>query len=106
MVLEPLSVLSVAASIVQFIDFGTKLISKSRELATSSTGALVEHGEMIATSNRLKELDDGLLTSISVLAAKKKGLTEAEAALRDVSQECRDMAAEFTHTLSGYCVLT
>ncbi|OCT51420.1 hypothetical protein CLCR_07983 [Cladophialophora carrionii] len=104
MVLDPISALSIAASVVQFIDFGTKLISKSRELARSSTGALVEHGQMKAASNRLKELDDGLLNSLSILTAKKKKLTEAEAALRGVSQECRDMAVDFSHALSRYSV--
>lgn len=104
MVLDPLSALGVAASVVQFIEFGAKLISKNRELSRSSTGALVEHGEMIAASNRLKELDDGLLKSLAVLAAKNKKLTESEAALRDISQECRDMAAEFSQTMSMYSV--
>ncbi|EXJ58421.1 hypothetical protein A1O7_05846 [Cladophialophora yegresii CBS 114405] len=104
MVLDPVSALSIAASVVQFIDFGTKLISKSRELARNSTGTLGEHGEMIAASNRLKDLDDGLLKSLSILTAEKKKLTEAETALRAVSQECRDMAAEFSQTLSEYSV--
>ena len=104
MVLDPLSALSVAASIVQFIDFGMKLISKSRELAKSSSGALVEHEEMLAASIRLKDLDDGLQYSLTVLAIRKKKLTEAEVALREVSQECKAMATEFIQTLHGYFV--
>ena len=97
---SPTDALSIAAAVVQFIDFGIKITAKSRELASSSTGVLVEHKELLTASNRLADLDGGLVHSLSFFREGRK-LTQAEAALREVSQECKDMASEFTQTLNG-----
>jgi hypothetical protein len=49
--MEPLTALSLAGTIVQFVDFGTKLFSESREIYQSSSGRLkVEDDlELVAT---------------------------------------------------------
>jgi hypothetical protein len=41
--MDPLTALSVAACVVQFVDYGTKLLSKGRELYKSADGALWEN---------------------------------------------------------------
>jgi hypothetical protein len=63
--LDPLTSLSVATSIVQFIDFSSKLVSKASELRTSATGALIENFELEAVAQhtlslckRLKETEE------------------------------------------------
>jgi hypothetical protein len=38
--MDPLSALSVAATIIQFVDFGTKMLSSSKELYKSAKGSL------------------------------------------------------------------
>lgn len=49
--MDPATAFGVAAAAIQFIDFSTKLLSKSYEIWTSSTGELLEesHGRTIAT---------------------------------------------------------
>jgi hypothetical protein len=58
--LDALTALSVASSIVQFVDFGAKLLSDTRELYKSSDGCLIEHGEVAKVTTDLKELSLGL----------------------------------------------
>ena len=43
MVLEAFVALSLSASIVQFVEFGSKLLNESRQVSKSATGASKEH---------------------------------------------------------------
>lgn len=54
--MDPLSALSIATSVVQFVDYGTRLLSKARELHISAHGALTENIELEAASERLRTL--------------------------------------------------
>ncbi|KAF2258488.1 hypothetical protein CC78DRAFT_526195 [Lojkania enalia] len=62
--MEPLSALSIATSIVQFLDFTGKLISGSTKLYKSSNGTLAEHGDLSEAIQYLlvlsKDLDQPL----------------------------------------------
>ena len=98
--IDPLSAVGIAAAVLQFVDFSTKLIGKTREITGSSTGALAEHVELAVASQRLKKLNDGLSSSISKFAVQRK-LSEAEAALRDVSVECQIIALQFSKALDS-----
>jgi hypothetical protein len=51
--MDPLSALSVAGTIVQFVDFSAKLIFKSHKLYESSNGALVENLELQAIAESM-----------------------------------------------------
>jgi len=44
--MDPLTALSLAGNIVQFVDFGIKLLSTTRELYHSSVGSLAAHDEL------------------------------------------------------------
>lgn len=50
--MDPVSALSIAAVVVQFVDFGAKTLSKSHELYRSSRGALNENIETEAATKR------------------------------------------------------
>ncbi len=54
--MDPLSALSVAGTVVQFVDFSAKLISKSRKLYESSNGALVENLELQAIADSMASM--------------------------------------------------
>lgn len=58
--MDGLSVLSVAASVAQFIEFGSSLVSKSQEIYDSANGALAQNVESAAAAQRLLELTKGL----------------------------------------------
>ena len=56
MPLDPLSALSVAASVVQFLDFGNKIVSKGIQAYKSNDGALIENAEIEEATQRLAQL--------------------------------------------------
>lgn len=95
MVLDPFTALSVASSVVQFVDFGTKLISKGKEFYQSADGVLSDHAEQAAISSRLAELSKGLSNWIPISAAGKK-FSPVEEALRETALECMQFADDFT----------
>ena len=54
--MDPLPALSVAGNIIQFIDFGVRLLSKARELYKSPDGTLAVHDEITLITADLKAL--------------------------------------------------
>jgi hypothetical protein len=102
MVLDPMTALSVATSVFQFVDFSAKLISKGRELYKSAEGVLSDHAEQAAISSRLADLTRGLSVSIDICAgAATKRLSPAEKALQEVTVECLECAEDFTLAIDG-----
>jgi hypothetical protein len=99
MVLDPLSALSVAAAVVQFVQFATDLVSKSRILGKSPAGTLIEYAELSAASHRLIKLDDELKKIHN--ASSSRHLTEDEAALLEVAHSCSKIASEFKKALDS-----
>jgi hypothetical protein len=92
--LDPSTALSVACSVVQFVDFGTKLTSKGKEYYRSADGVLADHAEQAAISSKLAKLSEQVSISISASAANQKP-SAAELAL----QEVRRRAATVTSTM-------
>ncbi|CRG90151.1 Valine--tRNA ligase [Talaromyces islandicus] len=95
MVLDPLTALSVATSVIQFVDFGAKLISKGKEIYKSADGVLADHAEQAAISAKLADLTRALSGSIDVSAITRE-LSPAENALQEVALDCREVAEDFT----------
>lgn len=93
MAFEPLVALSIATAVIQFVDFGTKLISKGKELYESADGVLADHAEVAAVSSRLVDLTKGLSASVEISTTKQP--SPAEIALRQVSLDCQGCAAQF-----------
>jgi hypothetical protein len=96
MVLEALAALSLAASVVQFIDFSGKLISKGNEFHKS--GKLVEHTELVAVAGNLEKLSEALGDSLKAFRPES-GLSSEEQALAAVAQQCQTIASEFNTTI-------
>lgn len=94
MALDPMSALSCATAVIQFVDFGTKLLSKSREIYQSTDGILEEQAEQAAISTRLSELSRRLSSSLSV-DSNIRSLSAAEEALQDATIRCRTVADDF-----------
>jgi hypothetical protein len=58
--LDPFTALGVAGNIVQFVDYTTRLISKSREIYQSAEGASFEHLDLEVIASNLSRLTEGL----------------------------------------------
>lgn len=56
MVLDPFTTIGLAANIVQFVDYGSKLISSTNEIHKSSTGSSANHVYLEGVATRLLEL--------------------------------------------------
>ena len=95
MALESLAALSLAGNIVQFVDFGCRLFSKSRELYRSSDGVLTENAELENIANSLTALRNGLKVDYSQAQPKSIDYTN----LRLLAMDCESIAAELLEAL-------
>ena len=59
--MEPLSALSLAANVCQFVEYATKIVSKGNKLRSSPHGLLVEHADLYAASRTVIELNNRLV---------------------------------------------
>lgn len=98
--MDPLTAISVASAVVQFVDFGTKLVSKGKEYYRSAEGVLADHAEQSAVSSKLSELTNRLSKSISLHGSGRK-LSHAEAALLEVTEDCMRTSDDFIIALDG-----
>jgi hypothetical protein len=62
--MDPLSALSVAASVAQFLEFGCSLVSKTRQIYKSASGATISQAETTIATRRLLELTQRLKASL------------------------------------------
>ena len=86
MVLDPMSALSLAASIVQFVDFSSKIVSKGCHLYKSADGTLPENEQLRFMITDLRDLNRRLRHH------ERLGcLTEHEHALENLSSRCEEM---------------
>jgi hypothetical protein len=96
MVLEVFTALGLASSIVQFVDYGTKLFSKSKEIYHSATGASSENFDLQVVSLTLQDLSNDLAnTSYLALGPWSRD----EKALAALAHECNKAASELVSLL-------
>jgi arginyl-tRNA synthetase len=88
--MDALAIIGLVGNVVQFIDFGGKLIAKSTELYQSSEGALAENIDIETTINHLV-----LLTS----KLKDTATTTSDDALRRLCESCKSTADELLTAL-------
>jgi hypothetical protein len=62
--MDPFTILQAAGSIVQFIDFTGKLISKGHRIYQSADGNLVENAELEAITRNIIALNNNIAKSI------------------------------------------
>jgi hypothetical protein len=94
MVLDALSAVSLAATIIQFVDFSSKIVSKGYHLYESADGVLSENARLGYVIADLKSLNTRLQKH------EKLGcLTKEEQALEDLSSQCSIIAKELLERL-------
>jgi hypothetical protein len=90
--MDPLSALGLAASVVQFIQFGGSLVSKSHEIYTSSDGKLAANIECETATTRLIGLTNRLKDSLR--DAGSKGQSADEFAIEAICGDCIEISKE------------
>jgi hypothetical protein len=96
-VMDPLSALSVAGTIVQFVDFSCKLISATHELYSGSK--LDVHAQAAAAANDLLDYSTKIRQPLR-LPSISGCLTEDEAALEGVCHSCIELTESFIKRLN------
>lgn len=89
---EALAALGLAANIIQFVDFGVRLFSSSRELYKSAEGALKENVELGEITSNIRLVAQSITNST---------IGVDEPALREVAGTCLRLADELLATLHG-----
>lgn len=101
--MDPLSALSVAAAVIQFIDYSTRIVSKGKELYKSADGALAENIELETASVRLQNLSRTLKDSLRAnQQAPKEGVaSKSDGALETICEACVTVSKELVDKLEN-----
>jgi NACHT domain len=83
--MEILTAIGLAGNIIQFVDFGGKLVSKTAEIYKSGTGALIENVDIETATNDLILLSTKLHDSAH---------SAGDTALKKLCQSCGDVAQQ------------
>ncbi|TGO15950.1 hypothetical protein BTUL_0034g00740 [Botrytis tulipae] len=84
--MDPVSAISLAAAIAQFIDYSCKIVCKSKEIYNSTSGLTTEHNRTETATLRLKELTQSIH-----LPPKRtnSGSSVVHSRLQIITQECK-----------------
>jgi len=89
--MDPITALSVAGNVIQFLDLGVKAVSKAGEIYDSSNGALVEHIE-------IGDLTEDI-AKVAVKLAAAAGATTGNDSLDNICEQCTIVAKELSDAL-------
>ncbi|MCJ1344280.1 hypothetical protein MMC31_002483 [Peltigera leucophlebia] len=95
--MEPLSAVSLVGTVVQFLDFGIKLVAKTKEIYNSSEGAEIRTIELDAIAQNLVSLNRRVSIRSHKLCAS--GISEDERALEAITTQCNKIGEELIDAL-------
>jgi hypothetical protein len=98
--MHPFSAISLAGSIIQFVDFSSKVISKSQQIPKSAHGALPGQVDLELLTKDLLDLHQGLRTPLCPMATAP-GLNQEESQLESLRECCDDVAREMLSALDA-----
>jgi len=98
MVLDPMSALSIAASVIQFVDFSSKLVSKGYHIYHSTDGTLAKNLELEVITDELLQLVMRL--GCHGNSPNTTSLSPEEEALRVMAEKCNGIATELLNRLA------
>ena len=99
--LDPLTAISLASAIVQFVDFGSKVIGGASEIYKSADGAMKEYAELEDATAKIDQLNDRILLPSSF---KDSGevLSEHQAVLTELASASKVVAGELLSLLQDF----
>jgi hypothetical protein len=99
MPLDPLSALSVAASVVQFVDFASKIICKGKEVYASVDGVLQENMQNETVTTRLLEMTKRLKKPLVQVGSSSEEERAQHHRLQQICKECSEISKELLQHL-------
>jgi hypothetical protein len=100
--MDPLTALSVAGTIIQFVDFGNKLLKHSIQLYKSSRGSLKANEELELITGDLQCVISKLRdASVSSPAGSVIGQNSSRSNFVEICDEAAKIAAELLERLNG-----
>lgn len=91
--LDPLTALGLAGNIVQFVDFGVKVLKDAHEIYTSTTGAIEDNKVRESITSEMKTI----VSKLSV--PRSSSQSEEEKALCRLAAECEKVSKEILELL-------
>ncbi|KAE8441140.1 hypothetical protein EG329_005823 [Mollisiaceae sp. DMI_Dod_QoI] len=95
--MDPVTCLGIVSAVVQFVDFGTKLVSEGKELYRSANGASKENIELEKIAADLSLMSGKL----SLPAAPHQLFSKDEIELRGIAASCHQVTNELLSMLIG-----
>ena len=97
--MDPISALGLAGNIIQFIDFGCKLFSKTK--AIYKDGSLTESIDMQVVTDDLRQYSEKLRQGLQSSGTQQLGFSEDEKALLSMCDGCLQVAGEIDKALQA-----
>lgn len=96
--MEPLSAFSVAAGVVQFLEFTGKVLSEGYEIYKSTTGDLQRNADLSQLAKKILQLNNDLQSSLKSTELRSQ-LSPAEEELQNLLSDCSSVANELLAAL-------
>lgn len=97
--MDPLSALGVAAAVVQFVDFGQRLLSETWHIYRDATGQDIELRELSTVSRDLTQVAQAVRDAIAQQEASQSVSQHADTWLLDVCHECDIISREIENII-------
>jgi hypothetical protein len=98
--MDPLSALSIAASVVQFVDFGTRLLSGTREVYKSASGQTKDIVELSTIVADLSQFSQNIREQFAKVDESRQQKTSTEEILLKTSANCLQTCADIQVAVS------
>jgi len=98
--MEPLSILGVAANVIQVVDVSARLLSNIKQVSKSATGDVKSNQQIRDTTQKLSTFNSRLLDNLNETSLKRE-LTVLEHELVDLSTNCNDIITDLFELLDG-----
>lgn len=97
--MDPLTALSLAGTVVQFVDFAAKLFSEGRELYKSSTGNLAVNEELELITSAFGSVLKKLKTADEIATGSSAVKDERQVRVERIRREAEQIASELIKLL-------
>ncbi|KAK3987624.1 hypothetical protein QBC44DRAFT_245616 [Cladorrhinum sp. PSN332] len=97
--MEAFAALGLAAAVVQFTDFGVRLLTDSVHVYRSATGQTSQHVELGSICDDLSQLANRIEMKSSTYNGVKRKLTETEEDLLRLAQKCQNITSQLNSSL-------
>ena len=91
--MDPFTALALACAVVQFVDFGFKLLKSTTDIHHSTTGATAQDDTIESVTQKLKDLTLDLNHDIS------SPQSPLEKRVQELAEECRKLSEELLRVL-------